>query len=818
MPTLEDVTGELSFLDGSPAPADFLGVRPTDGETVGINPPGLAWPPEFGSVAFDLELSPEAEFGGNECLRFEGLTLNLHTLSEPLQEGRWYWRYRCRLQDGRVTPWSIVRSFTIAGGTPEIPVPSVTELTEKLGDAHPRLWARPGTLEELRRRCGEQPERWARLKAVIEEKLSHPFMEEPPPYPDGRWDVDIWRSHLVEARNMSSAIDYLGFGYLITGDRRYGDRLREWLVRLSRWDPEGTSSYGYNDEVGMPVLFVLAHGYDSGYDLLSDGERELVRESLRRRAEEVYRMFRTKNPYEVRPYDNHATRTINFLGQAALSLLGEVAEAAEWLDYVLKVYSVFYPPWGGEDGGYSQGPSYLSSYLNWMLQFLQMLESATGMDFHRKPFFRNVGWFILYAAPWCAKMVPFGDGTPGRPGRVTQLNMYRLAQKFREPAFQWYARMLEAGPSAAETVPQARRSSVESMPEELLEFLWRDDSVPAHPPSDRSRCFFSVGEAAMHSDLADAENDVYMLFKSSPFGAWSHAYADQNSFYIHGFGEPLAISSGYYPWYGSDHHTRWTWQTKAHNGVLVGGEGQMTGTRASRGKVEAFVSSPPFEYIRGDAVEAYAGRLTRFLRHVLYVRAEDGPGWFIIADDLESPEPATFQWLLHALSRMQVDAQSLSVTIVQGEARLAVNFLAPSDLSLGQTDRFDIPPERPNCPNQWHLTASTTSPSHAAGFLVALQPYRAGDGPPADIVPVEAKGWLACRLRSETGRTLVAMRQSGEAGDVAGVETDARFLALDHRSGRPPRALVVDGSALSIEGFSRVSWAGRRTEVVELTR
>ena len=169
-------------------------------------------------------------------------------------------------------------------------------------------------------------------------------------------------------------MDYLGFGYLVTGERRYGRRLREWLCHLSRWDSQGTSSYAYNDEVGMPVLFTLARGYDCGYEALNDEDRGLIRRALTLRAEEVYRMFRHKNPYEVRPYDNHATRTINFLGQAALSLLGEVPQAEEWLDYVLKVYAAFYPPWGGADGGYSQGPMYLAAYLNWMLQFLYFLE------------------------------------------------------------------------------------------------------------------------------------------------------------------------------------------------------------------------------------------------------------------------------------------------------------------------------------------------------------------------------------------------------------------------------------------------------------
>ena len=66
-----------------------------------------------------------------------------------------------------------------------------------------------------------------------------------------------------------------------------------------------------------------------------------------------------------------------------------------------------------------------------------------------------------------------------------------------------------------------------------------------------------MGIAALHQDPADPD-EAYILLKSSPYGAWSHIYADQNSFYIQAFGRALAIQSGFYPHYGHPHHTTWT--------------------------------------------------------------------------------------------------------------------------------------------------------------------------------------------------------------------------------------------------------------------
>jgi len=490
---------------------------------------------------------------------------------------------------------------------------------------------------------------------------------------------------------------------------------------------------------------------------------------------------------------------------------------------VLKVYVAFYPPWGVDDGGYSQGPTYLSAYLNWMLQFLYFLENATGIDLHRKPFFRNVGNFILYAEPFFAKTKPFGDGMDRRPGRLSQLNMYRLAQKFREPTFQWHAEQM-----------RAEQMSVETVPADLLDFLWREEGLPVEPPTRQAHCFASVGVAAFHSRLADADSDVYLLFKSSPFGAWSHAYADQNAFYLHGFGQPLAICSGYYPWYGSDHHTQWTWQTKAHNSVLVDGEGQVTRTRASRGRIDEFFTSEHFDYCRGDATEAYGGRLTQFFRHLAYVREPDGPGWFVIADDLTAREPATFQWLLHALERMTVDEEGQTAIISEEEARLRVSFLAPEDLVFEQTDQFDPVPEpseaRQDFPNQWHLSVSTRSARPRAGFLVVLQPsgrsygsvgscdsyegpYRA---PGLGCQAIEAPGWLAARVQTEEAETLVAMRQDDDAGPVKGLRTDAQFLVLSRGADeRLKRALLVGASYLKVSGSVKVSWEHPKTDVVQ---
>ena len=201
----------------------------------------------------------------------------------------------------------------------------------------------------------------------------------------------------------------------------------------------------------------------------------------------------------------------------------------------------------------------------------------------------------------------------------------------------------------------------------------------------QSRISSDIGWVAMHSHLY-APDGIMLLAKASPFGSFNHSHADQNSFILSAFGEPLAIDSGYYPWYMSPHHKEWAIRTKAHNTILVDGEGQKEQDLTARGKSVAFHGGKSYAYWCGEAAEAYAGRLKRFRRHILHLR----PDAFVIYDDLESPQPATFQWLLHAEQQMRSTTRQ-GVLVRRGKARLRVQHLIlPAGLSQWQDDDFGV--------------------------------------------------------------------------------------------------------------------------------
>jgi hypothetical protein len=751
--TLVEVV-DTSFPDYDPLK---INPGPAHEEIVTTNPPGFHWLPEKGSEGFILEISRDIQF--EECNRLfqtamkkgglipeslsetpivyrgekswliAGLPLPLHRPSFILGTGNWYWRWRSVRQGGKIFSPSSIRRFNISPDFIEYKVPSLNELYINIPDSHPRLFIRPEQLDSLRgllQTSKPHINLYARIENYADSLLLIPLNKEPDFLKEGD-DISVWRNYYEQARKSGQVLDFLSFCYLMTGKEKYAERTREWLLNFAKWDINGPSSLGHIDEVAMPILLNGARAYDWIYDYLNAEDRIVIRKMLTARGEQVYKLWRHTD-FHFKPFISHSVRLINYMSQVGVVLYGETPLAEKWLSYLIPITTTFYPPWGGRDGGYSEGPSYWMMYFNYMLQSAHCLKSATGLDVTKKAFYRNNGLFKIYAYPYYSVMDPFADTGVGSYWPANKMNLYRLATIFKNPYYRWRADM-----SPPEKLPVKETK----IPTGIMSFLWLDEgpkTVKPKAPDDLpgARLFKDIGLVAFHEDLGNPQ-EIYFLLKSSPFGAWSHIYADQNSFYIQGFGEALAIQSGYYSSYGGPHHQGWTRQTIAHNSILVDGEGQTVGNRetslgdrTSRGKIIAFKMGGGLpgsvDYAAGDATEAYHGRLNKFIRHVYYKRPKD----FLLIDELEAPKAVRYDWLLHSLEKMQIDRKNNTVTISKGKAMLIVEFLSPEDLLFSQTNKFTPPPpdksyEGNPYPDQWHLTVSTKMKSKATTFIVKMK-------------------------------------------------------------------------------------------------
>jgi hypothetical protein len=721
--SLSQAPGSQAPRAGLPSQVDVepnrsqVSYSPEDGSAVKVNPPPFIWVPAEGPVTYRLEIAKDRGFRSG-VIRKEAIDISTYALDQPLAPGQWYWRYGV---EDAAPVFSRARGFIVPEEAQVWYYPGIDKVLEAIPRSHPRLFILKDEVGTYRYRAnfGDLAELASRIRKECDLHIGERLIEEPP-------FTDLEEYNYFEV--VPPPIDLMekfAVAYLLTGERKYGEEAKRRLLHFSSWDPEGSTSDQHNDEPAMWILMRGVRAFDSTFPLFSPEESRLVEQVLKTRARQFYDRlkYRPGREYHSYIYGSHEGRILGFLGQTALCFAHEWDEAKDWLDYVLTVYWNFWPAWGKEDGGWHQGPSYWGLYINFALHFAVELRKATGIDLFEKPFFRNTPYFKLYTNPPYSRMSPFGDGEHHPPiaGRDSTYDksgevMYHFSTLLGDPYLRWYAEELGAGPA-----------------EYLMGIVLKNDLIRSKPPSDlpQSRYFPGVGLVSLHSALGNGKEDIHFLFHSDPYGNVSHAHPDQNAFTVEAFGEPLAIASGYYPWYGSNHQRNWSWQTKSSNCITVdGGIGQVQEAGAT-GEVVLFEERESHDYILGDATRAYAGLLSRYQRHVIRIR----PDVFVIFDDLEAPSPVTFDWWLHSLSQMQVDQGSGSVLISQGNARLRVDFLEPADLSLTQSGGFPDPPEVNRNPmnvkmgvreeDQWHLTASTPAKSKRARFVVLLSPFRA---------------------------------------------------------------------------------------------
>ena len=797
-------------VDREAVPGRNLPYSPADGETAALNPPPFIWMPSgsfvdpprpeqvggvrmqsYGigmEVTYRLQVSREADFSQPPAVDLSGIKHSVQVLTEPLETGTWHWRYGVDLDDPPVedapTIWSKARRFEVTAEADPWPYPGQEMF--RVAEGRPRLFIRADEQEALRRRATEGD-----LQQDAQHLLHHgaraiggELGDEPPHLPTAMGEIIPAMGPIIwGTRPPMNAMQALGFTYALTGDERIGDEAKRRILHYFSWDPRGPSGYFAFDEPAMWVMMTGVRAFDWTRDLFTEEERATVENAMRVRAEDMYRVLRLR-PFESNPFESHSARTVGFLGEVALAFYHEWEEAPEYLDYATRIFWSVYPAWAEDDGGWNEGPGYWDAYMSFGLHFVLALRQATGIDLAQRPFFANTPYYRLYVTPPHSRMAPFGDGTeaePNPPGSV----IYWFSTLNRDPVLRWYAEAVGAGPGSGQ-----------------LGILLRNDTIEARPPTHLppARLFEGAGLAVLRTDLVNGEDDVGFIMKSSPFGAVSHGHNDQNCFVLEAYGEALAISSGYYNGYGRPHHTRWTQQTRAKNGITFdGGEGQDRGPQA-RGRIAAFAHGEQFDLAIGDATEAYGGRLTRALREVVHVR----PGIFVIRDDLAADRPRRFEYQLHALDEMTLRPQQSEVVITRPAASLTVRFLEPDALDITQTNEFDPhptwPPDR-EFRKQWHTTAAHPRARTEAEFLTVLIPARAGgeDALPRTrrLVSDTARG---VELTFPDGRrTVVGFALPHVTGQMQLEEfsSDARIFAVTlGADGTPGGVLLHDGAFL----------------------
>jgi hypothetical protein len=679
---------EVDWMLSVPLQQSSAQIRPADTAEVQQTPPDFGWPDLGPGTQYRFSLTyPD---GSRRTLDTPHNWINW---DEVLPAGRYTWSVEAT--DGAGTRVSRSRAFMVAASAEPFLVPDIGALLQTAAaKTHPRALPQP---EELQLMLETREAGLAELLRLVDAAATNPAE----PEPVGDVEAEIEAQVFAATERTMNAL----FAFVATGNEGHYVQALQRALDIAAWDPHGRTSYAMADEPARGIASALAVAYDWLFPRLDELQKAALLTPLEVRLREISAdVGGTRSRLAAHPHDSHGHPTLTFLAAISAMLVGDVPEADEWLRGSLPLALNLTSPWGGEDGGFANGTAYAQWVTGDQLLAWYALEWTVGIDVAQKAWARNYSRFLAYFLPPGTPTGAFGDGAElaldepwARFGKAFVL--------FAPTALgRWYAAQLEGE-------DPSRLHLLLAPP---------GDPAPAPLPSGTpsSALFPSIGWAALHSDLAD-RNRTSVYFKSSPYGSFNHSHADQLSFVINAGGQALAIDSGYFDGYDTEHWRGWYKQSRAHNVVTFdGGRGQVVFEESGQlgpGAITFFADEPSFSAVWGDATQAYGGALTKAQRLLLYVR----PGIVVVRDELAADVPRRWEWNIHARERMLALATG-RIEIRNGEQRLCVTKLSGPPAVFEQHDVFSVAPLDPQAPPQWHGTFSTTQPSTTAVFVMML--------------------------------------------------------------------------------------------------
>ena len=618
---------------------DDLFSAPENGKTVFENPPCFSWLPPRGEGSYTVVIRNDR----GEILR-ETVGENCFVPRAPLAPGEYRWDvFRGDSHRGELR-------FAVAPDAVPFIRPTAEEVLAGVPAGHPRHLF---SSDEIAGLLAERPTEAETLRRTADLALNDPipepprFLHDPAALP--------YREYFGRFREACDRdLCALALGYALFGDAAYGDAAKERLLRFVSFDPSAECSLENptGDEIGLSLARCLPSVYDLLYPLLSEGERSLVLAAIAAYARQCERRLLSID-YLAHPGNSHAGRLPAYLGEAALILSDTDAVGRDaclgWLSYALRIYGGIFPHYGGDDGGWAEGPFYATSYIRWYLPFFSAVERYSGKSLLSRPFYRNLTRFLLTFADPAAENHPFGDGywSPGEsdaewPGFFAQ-NPYR-----------YYARRF--GPPSA----QKKSGELESPAYyklHLLDLFLPTPREASVPEPGRLTVFPDTGLISLRTKPDRPEENLVCLIRASKFGSDSHRHPDQGGFALFFGGVALLSPSGYFGRrYGTKHHREWTNSSRAHNVPLFGGVGQYENDYRAVGRILSATDDGATLSAAVSAGDAYPVPVGWTRRFALADNA------LTVSDEFSGEIPGEITLCLHTLSRPEPDGNGFRLT------------------------------------------------------------------------------------------------------------------------------------------------------------
>ncbi|MCA8911449.1 MAG: heparinase II/III family protein [Planctomycetes bacterium] len=447
--------------------------------------------------------------------------------------------------------------------------------------------------------------RWSRLIGVANDYASQPLSD--------KKVIGGGRS-----RNAEGLIELLSLAYVVTGDKRYGQRAKDevWaILGQDKWfEPKS-----WNKGAELPTAeccMASARFYDWCNDLLSKEDKQYFRERAYELGLKPY--LASIEKHHDWWVDNYVTNWCGVVhggcGLLGLALYDELPEAKKAADYAWDYLQKFLDGVILQDGAGHEGVMYWRYGVSYGFMFVTAWEHVMAEDLPFDTSERLAGYWDVYM-----------DGPDQTYANFNDMNEDTFKGLWSENPKQW-----EGGPSSG--LNALFESRTEDGDPLLLWaadnggggafnngispdwFLWRRDTGPAgdKPDMQRNVLFRGAGHAILSSDK------LWLAYNGGWISDKSHNNNDLGTFVLVHDGERFIHDPGY------DKN-----ETDKHTTITIDGESQ---PKASQAKFLAFEEGKKFAWFMNDLSDCYGGKTKRATRSVIMVNGE----YLVIVDDVET--------------------------------------------------------------------------------------------------------------------------------------------------------------------------------------
>lgn len=809
---------------------------PTEKHHVITNPPIFTWPmvdyeypTTFPSqlpdkeldeyLQYDIQLGRKADFTDKNSILKTGLRLAFYNPHHAMQPGTWYWRYRVSGEK-----WSETFSVNIPEDAPLFESPNAETALQMLPETHPMLF-KPYLLNNPLTNDQTQLLKLLRKKAktALAKKLES-YKVKGHPIPSNASESkrkQIMRFHLrYEVEAICSNIENLLNIYLIDGEERYLNKAIVLADHIADRNPIET--YSISDFTGAKCMSTLAMVYDIAYNRLVHKQKSRYENFISDVATRIIAHALQENIGSADGilYAHFFQHTFCNVFNTVIIMKQHLPLAEIWFQMLYDIW-LSRSPGGGflADGVWPNGNiGYIHVNMESMVSNFLLFRDLFGVNIFRHPWYANWADALAYTVP----IGSAGDGFGDDCDQVYVKNTLRpdfayiLGQELNNPFALHYAYRFSGQPEGTSYRFHKTNFTNYRLQHHPQAKAYDQACVPP-----QSAVFPQTGIVVMNTDVLHTDSNLFVSFRSSPFGVGSHGLAEQNSFNLSYKGTPVFYPIGYKITTADKHYLLSQKHSRAHNTLTVDGKTQAY-SHSAYGWIARYLDGKDITYTLGDASRAYIPfdqsainwitvleaadaytaengfilkpednpQVRLFRRHLALLR----PNILVVYDELEADKEVTWTFQLNGLERscMKINPSGSLLTADTDNCDAQANIFGSQPLRSSLADTcyvkpFDwLNPQRGRPAkvfeqHQYHAAFENIQKSKKMRFLALIQIDETNSMTFADVTPDDDGSITLGNYRikgeldtSREGRLEIENIQSGEYLLYGPTETSVR--------------------------------------------